>query len=44
MLIAQFSDPHLRGRGHLYQGLVDLNAMFLDALRHLNTLVRNPTL
>ena len=35
MLIAQISDPHLRPPGVLYQGLVDSNAMFEAALRHL---------
>ena len=44
MLIAQLSDPHLRAWGQLYQGLVDSNAMFLEALRHLNTLVPQPDL
>lgn len=35
MLIAHLSDPHLRAKGQLYQGLVDTNALFdlaLDAL------------
>ena len=27
MLIAHLSDPHLRQRGHLYQGLIDSNAI-----------------
>ena len=44
MLIAQLSDPHLRAWGQLYQGLVDSNAMFLEALQHLNTLVPQPDL
>ncbi len=44
MLIAQISDPHLRGRGQLYQDLVDSNAMFLEALRHLERLDRQPDL
>jgi 3',5'-cyclic AMP phosphodiesterase CpdA len=44
MLIAHLSDPHLRARGHLYQDLVDSNAMFLTAIRHLATLVPQPDL
>jgi 3',5'-cyclic AMP phosphodiesterase CpdA len=42
MLIAQLSDPHLRPRGVLYQGLVDSNAMFEAAVRHLNSLSPSP--
>lgn len=42
MLIAQLSDPHLRPRGVLYQDLVDSNAMFEAAIRHLNGLVPAP--
>lgn len=42
MLIAHLSDPHLRPRGVLYQGLVDSNAMFEAAVRHLNGLVPAP--
>jgi 3',5'-cyclic AMP phosphodiesterase CpdA len=42
MLIAQLSDPHLRPRGVLYQGLVDSNAMFEVAVRHLNSLSPSP--
>ncbi len=38
MLIAHLSDPHLRPRGELYQGLVDSNAMFAAAVGHLNAL------
>jgi 3',5'-cyclic-AMP phosphodiesterase len=44
MLIAQISDPHLRPRGVLYQGLVDSNAMFELAIRHLNSLTPQPDL
>ncbi len=42
MLIVQISDPHLRPRGVLYQGLVDSNAMFEAAVRHLNRLSPSP--
>lgn len=42
MLIAQLSDPHLRPRNVLYQGLVDSNAMFEAAIRHLNSLSPQP--
>jgi 3',5'-cyclic AMP phosphodiesterase CpdA len=42
MLIAHLSDPHLRPRGVLYQGLVDSNAMFEAAIRHLNGLHPKP--
>jgi Icc protein len=42
MLIAHLSDPHLRPRGVLYQGLVDSNAMFEAAIRHLNSLSKRP--
>ena len=38
MLIAHLSDPHLRRRGQLYQGLVDSNAMFDRAVDTLNAL------
>ena len=44
MLIAHLSDPHLRPRGVLYQGLVDSNAMFEAALRHLAGLRPTPDL
>ena len=44
LLIAQFSDPHLRPPGVLYQGLVDSNAMFEAALRHLAALSPAPDL
>jgi 3',5'-cyclic AMP phosphodiesterase CpdA len=42
VLIAQLSDPHLRPAGMLYQGLVDSNAMFDLAIRHLNGLRPRP--
>ncbi|MBB6157640.1 3',5'-cyclic AMP phosphodiesterase CpdA [Pseudomonas sp. JAI115] len=42
MIIAHLSDPHLRPRGHLYKGLIDSNAMFLAAVKHLNNLVPAP--
>ena len=44
MLIAQISDPHVRPRGHLYEGLVDSNAMFAADIRHLETLSPQPDL
>ncbi|MFK8250600.1 phosphodiesterase [Ancylobacter terrae] len=44
MLIAQISDPHLRPKGELYQGLVDSNAMFAAALDHLAGLDPAPDL
>jgi 3',5'-cyclic AMP phosphodiesterase CpdA len=44
MLIAHLSDPHLRPRGALYQNLVDSNAMFLAAIRHLAALDPQPDL
>ncbi|WP_395455310.1 phosphodiesterase [Azospirillum melinis] len=44
MLIAHLSDPHIRPRGELYQGLVDSNAMFDAAVRHLNALDPAPDL
>lgn len=42
MLIAQLSDPHIRPIGTLYKGLVDSNAMFAAAVRHLNALSPAP--
>lgn len=36
MLIAQLSDPHIRPRGALYQGVVDSNAMFAAAIAQVN--------
>jgi len=44
MLIAHLSDPHLRSRGVLYQGIVDSNAMFIAAVDHLNALRPRPDL
>jgi Icc protein len=44
MLIAQLSDPHIRPRGVLYQGVVDSNAMFAAAVAHLNHLDPAPDL
>jgi 3',5'-cyclic AMP phosphodiesterase CpdA len=44
MLIAHLSDPHLRAQGHLYQGLIDSNAMFEAALRQLDALDPQPDL
>ncbi|CAM4065812.1 phosphodiesterase [Roseateles saccharophilus] len=44
MLIAQISDPHVRPEGELYQGLVDSNRMFFEALQHLKGLDRRPDL
>ncbi|MBP0581150.1 metallophosphoesterase [Labrys sp. LIt4] len=44
MLIAHLSDPHLREKGHLYQGLVDSNAMFDLAVETLNALRPEPDL
>jgi 3',5'-cyclic-AMP phosphodiesterase len=44
LLIAHLSDPHLRPRNTLYQGLVDSNAMFRAAIRHLNELYPRPDL
>ena len=42
MLIAHLSDPHLRAQGTLYQGLVDSNAMFDQAVATLNALTPKP--
>ncbi len=44
MLIAQLSDTHIRPAGHLYQGVVDSNQMFTEALDHLDGLDRRPDL
>jgi predicted MPP superfamily phosphohydrolase len=44
VLVAHLSDPHLRPAGQLYQGLVDSNAMFEAAIRHLNSLDPAPDL
>jgi 3',5'-cyclic-AMP phosphodiesterase len=42
MLIVQLSDPHVRPRGALYQGLVDSNAMFAAAIAEVNRLDPQP--
>ena len=42
MLIAQLSDPHIRPEGALYQGVVDSNRMFSEALTHLFALDKQP--
>ena len=42
MLIAHLSDPHLRPKGQLYQGLVDSNAMFDLAIDTLMALRPEP--
>jgi 3',5'-cyclic AMP phosphodiesterase CpdA len=44
VLIAHLSDPHLRPRGELYQGLVDSNAMFEAALDQLAAMDPQPDL
>ncbi|HAE50452.1 MAG: phosphodiesterase [Tistrella sp.] len=44
MLIAQISDPHIRPRGRLYQGVVDSNAQLAAAVRQLNALSPAPDL
>jgi 3',5'-cyclic-AMP phosphodiesterase len=44
MLIAQLSDPHLRPKGILYQGVVDSNAQFEAAIGQLNRLSPQPDL
>ena len=44
MLIAQLSDPHIRAEGELYQGVVDSNRMFAEALAHVHALDRRPDL
>jgi 3',5'-cyclic AMP phosphodiesterase CpdA len=44
MLIAQLSDPHIRPHGKLYHRLVDSNAMFAAAVRHVNSLDPQPDL
>lgn len=42
MLIAQFSDTHVRPRGTLYQGVTDSNADLACAIAHMQTLDRQP--
>jgi 3',5'-cyclic AMP phosphodiesterase CpdA len=44
MLIAQLSDTHIRPAGQLYQGVVDSNRMFQDAVEHVYGLDRRPDL
>lgn len=44
MIIAQFSDLHIRPAGQRYQGVVDSNQMFVDAVDHLHGLDRQPDL
>ena len=44
MLVAQISDPHIRPAGQLYQNVVDSNAMFAEAVRHLNAIDPRPDL
>ncbi|MBD0413335.1 phosphodiesterase [Oryzicola mucosus] len=42
MLIAHLSDPHIMPRGELYQGLVNSNAMFTEAVAQLRRLTPRP--
>lgn len=42
MLIAHLSDPHVMPPGTLYQGLVDSNRMFAEAINHLGSLSPRP--
>ncbi|GLS88660.1 3',5'-cyclic adenosine monophosphate phosphodiesterase CpdA [Cypionkella aquatica] len=42
MLIAHLSDPHLRPKGQLYQGLIDSNALFDQAIDTLLALDPQP--
>lgn len=44
MLIAHLSDPHVRPKGELYQGVVDSNAQFAAAIAHVNRLDPRPDL
>ncbi|MBN9514510.1 MAG: phosphodiesterase [Alphaproteobacteria bacterium] len=44
MLIAQLSDPHVRPRGALYQGVVDSNVQFAAAIAAVNALDPRPDL
>ena len=44
MLIAQISDPHVRPRGVLYNGVVDSNEALSRAVRHLMSLSPQPDL
>lgn len=44
MLIAQLSDPHVRPNGQLYQGVVDSNGRFAEAITHIVALDTRPDL
>jgi 3',5'-cyclic AMP phosphodiesterase CpdA len=44
VLIAQLSDPHIRPRGELYQGVVDSNRGFAAAIQHVLALDTRPDL
>lgn len=44
MLIAHLSDPHVRPDGELYQGVVDSNAQFAEAIEQVNALDPRPDL
>ena len=44
MLIAQLSDPHIRPKGELYQGVADSNRMFAEAIAHVHALDQLPDL
>jgi 3',5'-cyclic AMP phosphodiesterase CpdA len=44
VLIAQLSDPHIRPRGELYQGVVDSNHSFAEAIEHVLALDTRPDL
>jgi 3',5'-cyclic-AMP phosphodiesterase len=44
MLIAQLSDPHVRPKGVLYQGVVDSNALLVEAIDHVVGMDRRPDL
>lgn len=44
MLIGHLSDPHVRPRGELYQGVVDSNRALRQAIDHLLRLDRRPDL
>lgn len=44
MLIAQLSDPHVRPRGELYQGVVDSNTQFAAAIAAVNAFDPRPDL
>ncbi len=44
MLIGHLSDPHIRPRGQLYQGVVDSNQALREAIDHLLRMDRQPDL